>query len=145
LKSGGKPPHSKGGNSQSLVCGFCPRRAGNHSALQGVGNPCLTTPAALRARRAEKNSVRLFPGQMPTICEKRTKCLANLHETCLGDDTVKNREKTDEAARPSGKRARSLPIPTILQIVVECRSEQEQQAVFERLKGEGYSCRVLTL
>ena len=39
----------------------------------------------------------------------------------------------------------SLPIPSLLQIVVECRSEAEQQDLFERLRKEGYPCRVLTL
>ena len=40
---------------------------------------------------------------------------------------------------------RSLPIPAILQIIVECESEFQQRALFERLREEGYPCRVLTL
>jgi hypothetical protein len=39
----------------------------------------------------------------------------------------------------------SLPIPSLLQILVECRSERQQQELFERLRQEGYACRVLTL
>ena len=39
----------------------------------------------------------------------------------------------------------SLPIPSLLQIVVECQSEQQQRDLFERLRQEGYPCRVLTL
>jgi ParB-like chromosome segregation protein Spo0J len=31
------------------------------------------------------------------------------------------------------------------QVVVECADETEQQTVYERLHGEGYACRVLTL
>lgn len=31
------------------------------------------------------------------------------------------------------------------QVVVECRGEEEQQKVFERMRKEGYRCRVLTL
>ena len=52
---------------------------------------------------------------------------------------------------PSPRRRRgsrdkpSLPIPSLLQIVVECGSEREQQDLFERLRKEGYPCRVLTL
>ena len=30
------------------------------------------------------------------------------------------------------------------QVVVECRDEAEQQAVYDRLTGEGFKCRVLT-
>jgi len=36
-------------------------------------------------------------------------------------------------------------IPETYQVVVECRDETDQQAVFERMRAEGYRCRVLTL
>lgn len=38
-----------------------------------------------------------------------------------------------------------VEIPEAWQIVVECDSEQVQEALFTRLKEEGYRCRVLTL
>jgi hypothetical protein len=38
-----------------------------------------------------------------------------------------------------------VDIPESYQVVVECRDEQDQQAVFERMRTEGYRCRVLTL
>jgi hypothetical protein len=41
--------------------------------------------------------------------------------------------------------AREVNIPESYQVVVECRNEQDQRAVFERLRNEGYPCRVLTL
>jgi predicted 3-demethylubiquinone-9 3-methyltransferase (glyoxalase superfamily) len=31
------------------------------------------------------------------------------------------------------------------EVVVECEDEQHQEAVFNKLTGEGYKCRVLTL
>ncbi len=31
------------------------------------------------------------------------------------------------------------------QVVVECRDEEQQRAVYERMTGEGYACRLLTL
>lgn len=40
---------------------------------------------------------------------------------------------------------REVHIPESYQVVVECRDEQDQQAVFERMRAEGYRCRVLTL
>jgi hypothetical protein len=41
---------------------------------------------------------------------------------------------------------RSEPdIPESWQVVVECTSEEDQRSVFERLRGEGYKCRVLML
>jgi ParB-like chromosome segregation protein Spo0J len=38
-----------------------------------------------------------------------------------------------------------VTIPEAWQVVVECADEADQHAVFERLRGEGYKCRVLTL
>ena len=40
---------------------------------------------------------------------------------------------------------REMNIPESYQVVVECRDEQEQQTMFERLRAEGHRCRVLTL
>jgi hypothetical protein len=38
-----------------------------------------------------------------------------------------------------------VPIPESFQVVIECGSETEQEQLFERMRGEGYKCRVLTL
>jgi hypothetical protein len=38
-----------------------------------------------------------------------------------------------------------IEIPESYQVVVECRDEEDQEAVFERMRGDGYRCRVLTL
>lgn len=45
----------------------------------------------------------------------------------------------DAAERPE------VEIPESYQVVVECVDEDQQQAMFERLRGEGFKCRVLTL
>lgn len=41
--------------------------------------------------------------------------------------------------------AREVEIPHSYQVVVECRDEDDQREVFERMRAEGYRCRVLTL
>jgi hypothetical protein len=38
-----------------------------------------------------------------------------------------------------------VKVPESYQVVVECRDEEDQQSVFERMRAEGYRCRVLTL
>jgi hypothetical protein len=38
-----------------------------------------------------------------------------------------------------------VEIPESYQVVVECHDEDNQQAVFERMRAEGHRCRVLTL
>jgi hypothetical protein len=40
---------------------------------------------------------------------------------------------------------REMSIPESYQVVVECRDEDDQRVVFERMHSEGYRCRVLTL
>lgn len=41
--------------------------------------------------------------------------------------------------------AAEVEVPLSYQVVVECRDDGEQQHVFERMRKEGYRCRVLTL
>jgi hypothetical protein len=41
--------------------------------------------------------------------------------------------------------APDVRIPESYQVVVECRDESDQQQVFERMRADGYRCRVLTL
>jgi hypothetical protein len=36
-------------------------------------------------------------------------------------------------------------VPQVFEVVVVCRHEDEQRAVYERMRGEGFRCRVLTL
>ena len=55
---------------------------------------------------------------------------------------------TQSAPGSAGSFTPSLPevtIPESYQVVVECRDEADQEAVFERMRAEGYRCRVLTL
>jgi hypothetical protein len=35
--------------------------------------------------------------------------------------------------------------PHVYEVVVACRDEDDQRTVFERMRAEGYRCRVLTL
>ncbi len=50
---------------------------------------------------------------------------------------------------PAGDSESKLPadliLPASFQVVVECRDEAQQRDVFERLRGEGFKCRVLSL
>jgi ParB-like chromosome segregation protein Spo0J len=40
---------------------------------------------------------------------------------------------------------KDIAIPEAFQVVIECRDENEQQTVFERMTREGYTCRLLNL
>jgi hypothetical protein len=52
---------------------------------------------------------------------------------------------TNEGSTPAAARLAEGTVPEIYQVVIECRHEREQRAVFERMRGEGFRCRVLTL
>jgi hypothetical protein len=58
----------------------------------------------------------------------------------LLDSLMKEQGAFKTNAEPS-----ELCVPESYQVVIECRDEEDQQAVFERMRGEGYRCRVLTL
>jgi hypothetical protein len=38
-----------------------------------------------------------------------------------------------------------IKVPESYQVVVECRDEADQESIYERMRTEGYRCRVLTL
>ena len=57
---------------------------------------------------------------------------------------VEAEERTSAAFAASSDRP-EVEIPEAFQVVVECKDEDEQQEVYERMRGEGYKCRVLTL
>jgi ParB-like chromosome segregation protein Spo0J len=49
----------------------------------------------------------------------------------------------DPGGLPSGPR--EVDVPEAFQVVVECRDEDQQQAVYQRMTAEGFKCRLLTL
>ena len=57
-------------------------------------------------------------------------------EKLLGNDEFPDEEDVQFVAAKSEE---------IFEVVVSCKSEEEQRKVFEKMEGEGYSCRVLTV
>jgi len=51
----------------------------------------------------------------------------------------------EEASAETAGPEKEAQIPELFQVVVSCESEEDQASVYERLTGEGYPCRVLTL
>jgi hypothetical protein len=68
-------------------------------------------------------------------CEQVT---AMLEELARGADAIEHGFDQDNE-RPE------VEIPESYQVVVECQSERDQQQVYDRMRKEGYACRVLTL
>ena len=63
----------------------------------------------------------------------------------MADELAKPRDKATPRTAAAGRGSPSLPIPRLLQILVQCESEVQQQELFEPLQEQGYACRVLTL
>jgi hypothetical protein len=77
-------------------------------------------------------------GELLNTCEIESPhvvaMLADLEEGLLkANEDVEHHERDE------------VPIPESFQVVVECGSETEQEQLFERMRAEGYKCRVLTL
>ena len=58
-------------------------------------------------------------------------------------DSLANEQEIQPPAPPGDKP--EVSIPESYQVVVECRDEADQETVFNRMRAEGYHCRVLTL
>lgn len=58
---------------------------------------------------------------------------------------LRKRLKRAEQLMRKPQNLADVMIPASFQVVVECRNEAEQQAVFHQMTEEGYRCRVLTL
>ena len=86
---------------------------------------------------------------MATASEERVRELLaevqteNAAVRALFDSLAREREAWIE--EPGVPASHEVSIPESYQVVVECRDEDDQQNVFERMRAEGYRCRVLTL
>ncbi len=67
-----------------------------------------------------------------------------LDEMLRGNDETR---MTNDGTDPHSEiqNPQSDVLPEAFQVVVECRDEPQQRAVFERLTGEGYVCKLLVL
>jgi hypothetical protein len=85
---------------------------------------------------------------MATASEEHVRALLAEVQT----ESAAVREMLDGVAREAGAQfpvaeaiSPEVRVPESYQVVVECRDEADQESVFERMRGEGYRCRVLTL
>jgi hypothetical protein len=70
--------------------------------------------------------------------ETESDAVQSLLDQMLGD--------SDAAAdEPQSQQEQDVAIPETFQVVIECRDEAEQQAVYERMTAEGYACKLLML
>jgi hypothetical protein len=76
--------------------------------------------------------------------ETENEAVRSLLQQMLDESAFGGPQQEISADEPA-RNGREVEIPEAFQVVVECRDEAEQQLVFERLKSEGYKCKLLTL
>ncbi len=117
-----------------------------------------TTPEAevpvlvldLSEQEAAKLLVLLDP--LAGLAETDSDALASLLADVETDSEAVQRTLDDLAAQPEpafddepSDNQPDVPVPEAYQVVVDCRDEDQQRVVYERLTGEGFACRLLTL
>ncbi len=60
-------------------------------------------------------------------------------------DALSEKNRPQFPPAEAGSPRLEVKIPESYQVVVECRDESDQRGVFERMRADGYRCRVLTL
>jgi ParB-like chromosome segregation protein Spo0J len=89
---------------------------------------------------------------LAAMAETNETALAGLLDQVRTDNEALQRTLEDLAAglecplaEDVDPHADAVAIPALYQVVVECRDEAGQRTLYERLKGEGYDCRLLNL
>jgi hypothetical protein len=86
---------------------------------------------------------------MATVSDEHLRAL--LSEVQTENTAVRGLFESLKKEQGTWSRAQGVPespevtVPECYQVVVECRDEEDQKTVFERMRAEGYRCRVLTL
>jgi len=107
------------------------------------------TQAKQRAANVAANNAKLqgtFTGELSTyLLSVEAELAAELPgvlDECLMLDLMAAGLDTSDATEDEGK---SVEISESFQVIVQCASEEHQREIYERLTGEGLSCKVLTL
>jgi len=88
--------------------------------------------------------------QLASLADELT--IQNEHLQKLVDDSIRQALEDASAAQAEAEQratatgpASEAPLPDSFQVVVDCANETQQRQLFERLEGEGFRCRLLTL
>jgi ParB-like chromosome segregation protein Spo0J len=105
----------------------------------------------LSEAEADKVLLTLDPlaGMATTSSEQLQSLLADVQtESAAVEQLLETLARQNASADELANQLRDRPevaVPECYQVVVECRDEEDQQTVYERMRSEGYRCRVLTL
>jgi ParB-like chromosome segregation protein Spo0J len=76
--------------------------------------------------------------------QTENEAVQGLLDQMLTDPELPQGDQTEDPGS-EGAPPREVDVPEAFQVVVECRDEQQQRVIYERMTGEGLKCRLLTL
>ena len=125
-----------------IVCGHTRYKASKKLGLEVV--PCVIaddlTEEQIKAYRLADNKVSELAEWDIDLLGEELDDIFNIDMSDFGFDLSE-----DEPTAPTERKDLSDKVGETYEVIIECINEVEQEQVYNKLIGEGYSCRVLTL
>ena len=124
-----------------IVCGHTRYKAAKKLGLEKV--PCVVaddlTDEQIKAYRLADNKVSELAEWDIDLLGEELDGIFDIDMSDFGFDLSEEQETQTEREDLSGK------VGETFEVIVECVNETEQEQIYNKLIGDGYSCRVLTL
>ena len=125
-----------------IVCGHTRYKASKKLGLEVV--PCVIaddlTEEQIKAYRLADNKVSELAEWDIDLLGEELDSIFDIDMSDFGFDLSE-----DEPTAPTERKDLSDKVGETYEVIIECINEVEQEQVYNKLIGEGYSCRVLTL
>lgn len=124
-----------------IVCGHTRYKAAEKIGLKTV--PCVIaddlTDEQIKAYRLADNKVGELAEWDIDLLGEELDGIFDIDMSYFGFDLEVEDDTPPEREDLSGK------VGETYEVIIECDNEMEQEEIYEKLRGEGYTCRVLTL
>ena len=125
-----------------IVCGHTRYKASKKLGLEVV--PCVIaddlTEEQIKAYRLADNKVSELAEWDIDLLGEELDDIFNIDMSDFGFDLSE-----DEPTAPTERKDLSDKVGETYEVIIECDSEEQQAEIYERVRKEGLSCRVLTL
>ena len=127
-----------------IVAGNTRYKASKKLGLEKV--PCIIaddlTDEQIKAYRLADNKVSELAEWDIDLLDEELDDIFNIDMSDFGFDLT---EEEEEPTAPTERKDLSDKVGETYEVIVECVNEIEQEQIYDKLIGDGYSCRVLTL
>ena len=125
-----------------IVCGHTRYKAAKKLGLEVV--PCVVaddlTEEQIKAYRLADNKVSELAEWDIDLLGEELEDIFDIDMSDFGFDLLE-----DEPTAPTERKDLSDKVGETYEVIIECDSEEQQAEIYERVRKEGLSCRVLTL